>query len=149
MRVRELLQDKGMALHIIPGDFTVREAISFMGGKNTSALIVAQGDQPMGIFTERDVIRCHLNHGEGAIAEVNIQQAMTNKLIVAEPNDQIDKTLSLMIQTDIRHLPVTEDGKIIGMLTIRDLIQHYITSLTAELKYLQDYIADLQEAGRD
>lgn len=149
MRVRELLQDKGMALHIIPGDFTVREAISFMGGKNTSALIVAQGDQPMGIFTERDVIRCHLKHGEGAISEVNIQQAMTNKLIVAEPNDQIDKTLSLMIQTDIRHLPVTEDGKIIGMLTIRDLIQHYITSLTAELKYLQDYIADLQEAGRD
>jgi signal-transduction protein with cAMP-binding, CBS, and nucleotidyltransferase domain len=149
MRVRELLQDKGMALHIIPGDFTVREAISFMGGKNTSALIVAQGDQPMGIFTERDVIRCHLKHGEGAISEVNIQQAMTNKLIVAEPNDQIDKTLSLMIQTDIRHLPVTEDGKIIGMLSIRDLIQHYITSLTAELKYLQDYIADLQEAGRD
>lgn len=149
MRVQELLEDKGMAVHTIPGDFTVGEAISFMLGKNTSALIVAQDEQPMGIFTERDVIRCHLRHGETTISELNIQQAMTNKLIVAEPNDDIDKALSLMIQMDIRHLPVTQAGRIIGMLSIRDLTQHYITSLTAELEYLQEYIADLQEAGRD
>lgn len=149
MRVKELLRGKGMAVHVIPGDFSVREAIDFMAAKNTGALIVARGDEPLGIFTERDVMRCHLRHGEKAISEINIQHAMTEKLIVAEPDDRIDKAISLMIQTDIRHLPVAEDGRIVGMLTSRDLIQHYITSLTAELKYLTDYIADLQEAGRD
>ncbi|MDY0040445.1 MAG: CBS domain-containing protein, partial [Desulforhabdus sp.] len=138
MRVKDLLQEKGMTVHTVPGDFSVLEAINFMAGENTSALIVARGGHPLGIFTERDVMRCHLKHGEKAISEVNIQQAMTDKLIVAAPDDPVDKTLSLMIQTDIRHLPVAEEGKIIGMLSIRALFQHYMTSLSAELESLTD-----------
>jgi IMP dehydrogenase len=58
--------------------------------------------------------------------------------------------MSMMIQTDIRHLPVIgQGGKLAGMLSIRDLVQQQVGSLTAELHYLQDYIADLQEAGQD
>lgn len=149
MQIRRLLQDRGMAVHAVSSDLTVQDAIRWMAEKKTSALIVTQADKPLGIFTERDVMRCHLDHSEGAISQLSIQQVMTNKLIVAEPHDEIHRMISLMLQTDIRHLPVEEEGRIIGILHIRDLVQHCIASLTAELEHLQQYIADLQDAARD
>ena len=68
---------------------------------------------------------------------------------MADPEDKLSQVLALMIKADIRHLPVIEEKKVIGMLTLNDLIEHQIDSLTDEIHQLKEYIEDLHEAGRD
>jgi IMP dehydrogenase len=76
-------------------------------------------------------------------------EAMTAKLIVAQPDDLVSSAMAMMIKADIRHLPVVENQRIACMLTISDLVKHHVGELTAELHYLQDYITDLQDAVHD
>ena len=149
MRVQELLDEKGREVCTLPGDRTVEDAINLMTDKKISAVMIMEEEHPIGIFTERDVIRCHVRYREKPFAEIKLNEVMTNKLIVAELQDEIRAAMSMMIRMDIRHLPVVKEGKIIGMLSIRDLVQRQVESLTAELHYLQEYISDLQDAGRD
>ena len=149
MRLQDLLEARGMPVRFIAGDLTVLDAIDLMAEGKITALIVAQADQPIGIFTERDIMRCHLNHRDKPISQVMVQQVMTNKLFIAESTEEISKVMPIMLQMDIRHLPVAEDGRIVGIIPLRELVQHHVSSLDAALQYLQDYIADLQEAGRD
>lgn len=149
MRVKELLDHKGHEIHTIGADFTVEDAIRKLTEKKISALIVTAEDRPEGIFTERDVVRCYVKFNGKPFAEIQIREAMTNKLIIAEPDDEISAVMAMMIQTDIRHLPVIQEGRLIGLLSIRDLVHQQVGSLTTELHYLQDYISDLQEATID
>ncbi len=149
MYVKELLDQKGRQVYTIAGDRSVDDAIREMTEKKVSALIVGSESHPEGIFTERDVVRCYVKHQGKPFQDIKVREAMTNKLIVADLDDEIDATMSMMIQTDIRHLPVLTDGRVVGMLSIRDLVQHQVGSLTTELHYLQDYIADLQDANID
>ena len=74
---------------------------------------------------------------------------MTRNLMVAEPKEAITAVMARMIKADITHLPLIEEKKIVGMLTLKDLMKHQIDSLTDEIHQLKDYIADLHEAGQD
>lgn len=150
MRIQELMGGKDLGVvHFLSGDSTVEKALDFMAEKKISALIVTEAEQPVGIFTERDVPRCHFGHRGKPLSEIRLSDVMTNKLITAEPEAEILSTVFMMLQTDIRHLPVVRDEKIIEMLSIRDLIRHQLNSLTTDLEHLQNYLADLQEAGND
>jgi IMP dehydrogenase len=149
MRVEQLLIEKGHEIVSIESHATVADAINDMAQKMASALIVMETGRPVGIFAERDVLRCHLQHKTTPFSDINITAAMTKKLIVADSNDEISTAMATMIQADIRHLPVIKDKTLIGMLTISDLVKHQIGALTAELHYLQDYITDLHDAELD
>jgi IMP dehydrogenase len=74
---------------------------------------------------------------------------MTRQLVVAEPDEELSEAMATMLQADIKHLPVVSEGRIVGILTLAALVRRQIGNLTAELHYLQDYISDLHEAGRD
>ncbi|MGQ9796889.1 CBS domain-containing protein [Desulfosoma sp.] len=74
---------------------------------------------------------------------------MTEKLIVARPDDELDAVMSTMVQADIRHMPVVSEGRIVGVLSMRDIIHHYVGSLRADLTYLQDYVRRLEDAQID
>ena len=74
---------------------------------------------------------------------------MTDRLIAARPDDEVDSVIAIMVKADIRHLPVIEEKKIVGMLTLNDLIEQQLESLADEVHQLKDYIEDLHEAGRD
>lgn len=149
MQVKELLDQKKLQVHSISGEASVDDAIRELTEKRTSALIVADGERPVGIFTERDVLRCYVKFKGKPFLEIPIRVAMTDKLIIAAPDDEISAIMAMMIQTDIRHLPVIQEGRVIGMVSIRDLVRQQVGSLTAELHYLQDYITDLQDANID
>ena len=114
-----------------------------------SALIVTENKQPIGIFAERDVFRSYLRDKTGAFSQIKLKDAMTNKLIVAHPADDISSVMAMMMKADIKHIPVIEEKKIIGILTLNDLIGHQIDTLTDEIHHLRDYINDLHEAGQD
>ena len=149
MEVLALLMDKARRLHTIASSQTVEDAICLMANVKVSALLVTDNGQPAGIFSEGDVFKFLLKNKSAAFSEIKVENAMTRNLLFAEPKDPIMAVLDKMVEADITHLPVIEEKKIVGMLTLKDLMKHQIDSLTEEIHQLKDYIADLHEAGQD
>ena len=149
MNVEQLLSEKGRRVATIADTESVERAINEMAAQQTSALIVTAGGQPVGLFAERDVLRCHLKYPEQPFSAICLRDAMTRKLIVAEAGEEIRMAMAMMIKADIRHLPVVKQEQVVGMLTISDLVEHQVQALEADLHYLQEYISDLQDAKED
>jgi IMP dehydrogenase len=149
MKVHELLQLKSRPVYTLSSDQTVDDAINLMTAKKTGALIITEADHPVGVFAERDVFRAHIRDKTAAFTDIQLKDAMTPKLLVAKTEDEISSVMSMMIQADIKHMPVIEENKIVGMLTLADLIEHQINMLTDELHHLREYIEDLHHAGQD
>jgi IMP dehydrogenase len=149
MKVRDLLGKKIRPVHTIAGHRSVDYAIDFMAGKQATALIVTKNEEPIGIFTERDVFRYFLRDKTSALSEIDLHKAMTDRLIAATPEDDVDRLMAIMIKADIRHMPVINKKKLIGLLTLNELTEQQIESLNDEIQQLKDYIDDLHEAGRD
>jgi CBS domain-containing protein len=149
MKVHDLLRKKARPVYTIASNQSVADAVNLMSRKKISALIVTENDQPVGIFAERDVFRYYLREKTTALTEIALQNAMTDYLIAAEPEDDVNRIMAVMTKADIKHLPVMKAKKLIGMLTLNDLMEHRIDSLTEENHQLKDYIDDLHDAGRD
>lgn len=149
MNVQDLVEKKSGHVYTVGSELTIEDAINQLCERKIGSLVVMDGESPVGILTASDVLRCHVRNREKTFQNVKIRDAMTNKLIVAEPDDEVSEAMAMMIKAEIKHLPVIKEGKIFAMLSIRDLVQHQVESLTAELHFLRDYVADLEEAGRD
>jgi len=149
MKVHELLSHKARPVHTIGSDQTVDDAINLMTAKKAGALIVTEADHPVGIFAERDVFRAHIRDKSAAFSEIRLKDAMTNRLFTAKTEDDVGSVMSMMIQADIKHLPVIKENKIVGLLTLHDLIEHQIGMLTDELQHLREYIEALHHAQQD
>jgi CBS domain-containing protein len=144
MKVRNLLETKGKDVVSIESNNTVEDAIRLMHDKKISAVMVMENGKIAGIFTERDVVRCYVSKdGKKKFREIPVSNAMTTNLIVAEQDHNISEIMSIMVEKNIRHLPVIESGKVIGMLSIRDIIQTQVGKLTSEIHYLKDYITGI------
>ena len=148
MKVKEILRDCS-PFHTIAQEQTVEQALKMMLAYSVSALLVKTKDGMHGIFTERDLVRCHILFPEKTIDQIPVKDVMTSQLLVSEPEDTIDAAMGMMIQAKIRHLPVVADGQINGMLNLEDLVKKHVGHLNQELHYLKDYISDLQEAAID
>jgi CBS domain-containing protein len=140
MKVRDLLDSKGKDIVSIDASSSVEDAIKSMHGKKISAIIVMEEGKTAGIFTERDVVRCYLSTNGKSFKDIKVKDAMVTNLIVAVPGDEIHDVSAIMIEKNIRHLPVVENHKVVGMLSIRDIIQTHVKKLTSEIHYLKDYI---------
>ena len=141
MKVRQLLGVKGREVVTTEADNTVEDAIRSMQVRKISALVVADHGRPVGIFTERDVLRCYVATEGKSFKEVRLREAMTPNLVVAELDDDLNDIMAVLIDRNIRHLPVVDGGALIGMLSVRDIIQSQVQKLTSEIHYLKDYIA--------
>ena len=144
-----LLKDNARRVYTIASSETVEDAIALMAGRKVSALLVTENAQPAGIFSEKDLVKCLLEKKSATFFEMKLENAMTRNLLLADTRDPITTILDKMIAAGIKHLPLTEEKKIIGMLTIEDLMKHQIDALIDEVHHLKDYIADLHEAGQD
>ena len=149
MEVLAKLKQNSCPAYTITSNQTVDEAISLMSSQKVSALIVTERDHPVGIFAERDLFRLYSAKKNAVLSEIKLESAMTNKLIVADWSEGINAAITLMIKSGIRHLPIVEEGKIVGILVLNDLIEHQIASLTDEIHQLKEYIDDLHEAERE
>jgi CBS domain-containing protein len=149
MDVRTILKQNPRPEHKITGAQSVADAIKLMTAKKTSVLIVTDDDNPTGIFTERDVLRYYQQARKSAPSKIKLNTVITHEFIAAKSTDTIAAAIDMMIKADIYHLPVIENKKIIGVLTLRDLFEFQIESLTAEIHHLKDYIEDMHEAGQD
>jgi CBS domain-containing protein len=149
MKVHDLLREKVQPVYTIASSRSVDDAVRLMAEKKAGALVVMHDEQPAGVFTERDVFRCYLKEKSGALRAMPLQDTIADKLIAAEPDDDVAGIMALMLKTDITHLPVVKAGSLIGMLTLNDLFEHRINSLNDENHQLKEYIDDLHAAGQD
>lgn len=146
MTVRELLSVKGkQKIVAMESNQTVEDAIGKMNEFKVSAILVTELGRTVGIFTERDVLRSYVVMKKKPFEEIMLQDAMTTDLLVAEENDDIESVMSVMIEKSIRHLPVTDgEKKIIGMLSIRDIVKSQVKEFQSKIHYLKDYVSGIQ-----
>lgn len=140
MKVRSLLDSKGKKIVSIDAASSVEDAIRTMHSRKISAVLVTEGGKTVGIFTERDVVRCYISLDGKNFRDVKVKDVMIKDLIVAVPDDELDDIATIMVEKNIRHLPVFENNRVVGMLSIRDIIQTHVGKLTSEIHYLKDYI---------
>lgn len=140
MKVRDLLDTKGKDVVSIDVNSSVEDAIRAMNARRISAIMVMDQGVTKGIFTERDVVRAYITSGGRSFKDVLVRDVMITDLIVAVPEDDLNDVMAIMVEKNIRHLPVIGNSRVIGMLSIRDIIQTHVKKLHAEIHYLRDYI---------
>ncbi len=140
MKVRALLDTKGKDIVSIDADSSVEDAIRSMHARKISALMVTNAGKTVGIFTERDVVRSYIAGSGKHFKDMHVKDYMVANLIVAVPDDELNDISAIMVEKNIRHLPVLENNKVVGMLSIRDIIQTQVSKLNSEIHYLKDYI---------
>ena len=137
--VGQLLKQKGNNVWTISPNKTVYQALEFMAEKDVGALLVTEGDKVMGIFSERDYARKIILKGKSSV-NTTISQLMVKEVIYVTPNQSIDDCMALMTENRIRHLPVIEDGKLIGLVSIGDVVSHIISIQEFKINELKKYI---------
>ena len=134
-----LTQKEGSVFSIAP-DALVFEAIQLMAEKNVGALLVIKGKKLVGIFSERDYTRKVFVRGKSS-KETRVDEIMSSNVTVTHPNEGVDDCLRLMTDKHIRHLPVLEGDKIVGVISIGDLVKHVISCQSAAIAHLENYIS--------
>ncbi len=138
--VGDILAGKGSLVHRIAPDRTVFEAIQTMVDKNCGALLVMEGDEIVGIITERDYLRRVALEGRTS-RETTVRDIMSAPVVYIEPSDGIEAAMALMTDRRIRHLPVVDGGSLVGLVSIGDLVRYQSREKTFQIKYLEDYIS--------
>ncbi|MDR6852106.1 CBS domain-containing protein [Sphingomonas sp. BE123] len=139
MTIAAILGGKGSDVVTIGGDATVRDAVALLAEKRIGAVPVVEGDRVVGIFSERDVIHC-LDRAGPAALDQPVRSGMTAPAISVTRDQSVLAALSLMTQRRIRHLPVIEDGSLIGFVSIGDLVKYRIEKIEAEADQMRAYI---------
>jgi CBS domain-containing protein len=138
--VKNILDTKGTEIFTITPDTTVYHALELMVEKNVSALLVTEGEKLSGIFTERDYARKVVLKGKSS-KETAISDIMTSNLITVTSSGSIDECMELMTGKFIRHLPVVDDGKLTGIISIGDVVRTIIQEQKNIIGHMEQYIA--------
>jgi len=141
MIVEDILRTKGRKVHTVETGQTVVEAVELLNGANIGALVVldAAGDLA-GILSERDIVR-RLSATPAALMTMKVGDCMTGSPHTCRGADTIDQVMMSMTEKRIRHLPVHEDGQLLGLISIGDVVKRKIEEIEHEAASLRDYIA--------
>jgi CBS domain-containing protein len=134
-----ILEGKSGEVLQIDGGATVFEAITKMVDANVGSLLVTEDGEIVGIMTERDYLRRVTLQGR-TDKETPVRDIMSSPLVVATPETLIDECMAMMTDRRIRHLPVVDDGAVVGVVSIGDLVKFRAKEQAFEIKYLTDYI---------
>jgi CBS domain-containing protein len=138
-RVKDILDEKGHDVLQIDADATVFDAVKQMVDAGVGSLLVKDGGDVAGIFTERDYLRRMTLEGRDD-KETSVRDVMSSPLVVVTPQHTIDECMAMMTDRRIRHLPVVDDGDVVGIVSIGDVVKFQSKQQSFEIKYLTDYI---------
>jgi CBS domain-containing protein len=139
MTIAAILGGNDRELISITAEASVRDAVALLAHKRIGAVPVMDGDQVVGVFSERDVIHALEAHGAAAL-DNTVGDEMTAPAITVTPDEAALGALSLMTKRRIRHLPVLEDGRVIGIVSIGDLVKYRIDRIEADAEAMRAYI---------
>lgn len=137
--VKHILKNKPAVVYSVTQDVSVLEALKIMMEKNISALLVIENERLMGIFTERDYARKIILKGKSS-KDTPMHEVMTTDPHTITQDEAIDQCMQLMTNRHFRHLPVLENGTVIGMLSIGDLVKYIIEDQQQTINQLESYI---------
>ncbi len=137
--VGDLLKIKGYEVLSIAPDSSVYEALQLLAKNNIGALLVLQSGRLTGIFSERDYARKLVLKGKFS-KNTEVREVMTEKVVTVEPEDNIEHCMELMTDKRIRHLPVVENGCVIGVISIGDIVKAIIADQKSTIGLLEEHI---------
>jgi CBS domain-containing protein len=138
--VKHVLDRKGSQVWSVEPDASVLDALRFMAEKNIGAVVVLRDEALVGIFSERDYARKIVLKGKNE-RETRVREVMTPQVIGVEKDFEIEACLALMTDKFIRHLPVVEDGKIVGVVSIGDVVKELVAEQNFVIDQLVQYIS--------
>lgn len=141
--VKQLLNAKGSQVWTISKESSVFEALEQMAEKKIGSLVVMDREDVVGIFTERDHAR-KVGLLNKKPQDVRIREVMTPNLITVQPHQSVRECMAIMTEERVRHLPVFENGKLIGIISIGDVVKDLIEELQFFVKQLENYITGLR-----
>jgi CBS domain-containing protein len=136
--IRQILAGKPDVYSIDP-DATVLDALKRLEEKNVGALLVMKGDRLVGIFSERDYARRMILHGR-ASKDTAVREVMTSQVFTISPDANAGECMIHMTDRRVRHLPVLEDGRVVGVISIGDVVRAVIDDLRFTIRQLEGYI---------
>jgi CBS domain-containing protein len=137
--VRQLLGDKGHDIQSIHPDDSVFDAVQKLASADIGSLIVIEDDRPVGIFTERDYARNVILKGKSS-PTTPVRDIMTTQIFFARPEQTVEECMAVMTDQHLRHLPVLEGEKLIGMISIGDLVKSIIADQKFTIEQLEHFI---------
>jgi len=137
--VKEILEAKSHKLLSISPQASVLDALKLMADKDVGALVVLDGEGLAGIFSERDYARKVILHGKSSRA-TPVSEIMTHKVVCVRPDQSVEECMALMTDKRIRHLPVLDDRKVIGVISIGDVVKELISEQRFVIEQLEHYI---------
>ena len=144
--VRMILKNKGNYVWSLPPERTVYEAISMMAEKSVGTIVVLSGEQLVGIISERDYARKVILKGKLS-KQTLVSEIMSSPVTTVDPERTADECMRLMTEKRIRHLPVMDQGKLVGVVSIGDLVKAIVSVQAETIQYLSDYIGGKHTSG--
>jgi CBS domain-containing protein len=137
--VKDILRIKGNEIWTTTPDATVYEALQTMAEKNVGALVVLDADTVVGIMSERDYARKVILHGRSS-REIRVREIMTSEVYFVRPEQDIQECMAQMTDKRVRHLPALENDRLVGIISIGDVVKALIAEHESTKKHLEDYI---------
>lgn len=137
--VREVLQGKGRQVWSVSPESTVYDALRLMAYRDVGAVLVLDGEQVVGVLSERDYARQVILKGK-ASRETMVKEIMTVRVVYVRPEQTVDDCMALMTEKRVRHLPVLEHGTLVGLLSIGDVVKAVISEKQFIIEQLENYI---------
>jgi CBS domain-containing protein len=137
--VNSILRDKGHQVWSVSPDQSVFQALSLMADKGIGALVVIAGETVVGIISERDYARKVVLQGKSS-KDTPVSDIMTSPVLSVSPNHTLDDCMRIVTTNRIRHLPVVQGEKVVGVVSIGDLVQRVISTQEETIQYLHEYI---------
>lgn len=137
--VKQVLDGKGRDVWSVRSDNTVYEALEVMAEKNIGAVLVMDGQKLAGIFSERDYARKVILEGKSS-RETPVREVMTERVFAVRPDQSVEGCMALMTEKRIRHLPVMRDDRVVGVISIGDVVKAVISQQANQIEHLENYI---------
>ena len=137
--LRDVIHKKGSEVYSIQPDASVFEALKLMADKNTGAILVRAGDKVEGILSERDCVRRVDLHGR-TTHDTRVKDIMTSKVLYGQASQTLEECVAIMIDKNIRHLPVFDDQELIGLISARDALKEMVDQQKFVISQLEHYI---------
>ncbi|MBN1448755.1 MAG: CBS domain-containing protein [Bacteroidetes bacterium] len=139
MKLKDIVKAKGSTVFSIHPDKSVKDAIEMLIQYNIGSLLVIDDARPVGILTERDILRICATDAE-RLGEIPVSDYMTSDLIIGQLDDDLEDVMQVMTDRRIRHLPILQEGYVAGMISIGDLVKSQHDEKDVTIHYLRDYI---------